>query len=150
MSIIKYSFRDKSWSRELHSLNQHRGSHGAVVINEKIYAIGGGGMDSNLASIEVLDRSDPHTGWKVLSPMQFSRHAHAVIVASLVLGSEVRHFIYAVGGTTSGTTGLNDSTWTAPVDASSNCVDFVERYDVLEDRWHLCAPMRNPRRLHGK
>lgn len=44
---------------------------------------------------------------------------------------------------------LNDSTWAEPVDSSSNCVNIVEKYDILENTWYMCAPMKNSRRLHG-
>jgi hypothetical protein len=135
MSVIQYSFHNRAWTRLDSSLGQHRGSHGAVVVAGKIYAIGGGGMSSNLDSVEMYD------GWKLLSPMKFSRHALVVVAFA---GS-----LFAIGGTTSGTTGLNNSSWAQPLPDGCMCTNIVERYDIRDNEWHLCAPLQFARRLHG-
>ena len=103
MTSMKYSFSSNLWTRIPHNLNQHRGSHGAVALDDKIFAIGGGGLSSNLASTEMLESRNIEAGWTVLSSMRFSRHAHSLVLAEI----SQRYFIFAIGGTTSGTTGYD-------------------------------------------
>lgn len=106
------------------ALTSPRGSHGVgASADGRIFAMGGGGLETNLAVCEVLDT---RTGlWTDTAPMSTFRHA----LACVTIGSH----IYAIGGWVNGSV------------ASADC----ERYDVMADHWLMMAPMPTPRRLLG-
>ena len=132
----------QEWARVPAYLINNRGSHGTTVLGKKIYAMGGGGIKSNLGTLEVLNTSKIMNSWKVLAPMTVSRHALTAV-------STQSGYLFAIGGTTSGNSGYINSEWAQPDKEGNICCDVVEMYDVNKDEWSLRAPMRHARRLHG-
>ena len=130
-TVEKYSMKRKTWDRLPSSMISNRGSHGGVHIDGKIYIVGGGGFRSNLASVEVFDVNSSESRWEEATPMKISRHALALVS---VISHERDVFVFAIGGTTSGTTGLTNSNWSAPSEDGTNCCAVTERYDVKSDR----------------
>ena len=108
-------------------LAEHRGSHGAAVLNGELHVAGGGGMRANLSSCCVLEagKGGARAYWREAPGMNDPRHAFALVA----MGES----LYAVGGWTHG----------------SRCVASVERLDVGAKSWRFCAPLLTPRRLHG-
>ncbi|KAK3268618.1 hypothetical protein CYMTET_22885 [Cymbomonas tetramitiformis] len=106
------------------SLKESRGSHGVAACGGVLYAIGGGGIDSNLASCEMLE---PRGGeaWRALPPVSLARHA----LCAVTLGQVV----YAIGGWVDGT----------------YCSALMEELHVPSNSWSQRAAMLHPRRLHG-
>ena len=121
----RFSLTKQEWER-CPLLNEPRGSHGAACIGNVLYAVGGGGLRSNLASVEAFEgNSGLSTVWHHVSPMTTPRHALSVIAAG--------EFMYAVGGWMNG----------------NCCAEEVERYDPLSDTWLTCRPLLSARKLHG-
>jgi len=104
-------------------MQEHRGSHAVVTCDNALYAIGGGGMDENLSTCEVL-RSGASC-WTPIAALGVPRHA----LAAVALGPTV----YAIGGWVAGTA----------------CTPAVERYDSAANVWSPCSPLLVARRLHG-
>jgi hypothetical protein len=86
-----------------------------------MYAVVGGGMRSNLASVEAFDE----LSWRPVAPMTTPRHALSVVAAG-------RH-IYSVGGIMNG----------------NCCAEDVEMYYAVTDTSCPCKPHLTPRKLHG-
>lgn len=106
------------------SMIENRGSHCAAVLDQnELYAIAGGGFHSNLSSCEMLNLST--NTWKLISTMKSCRHA----LSSTVLNNK----IYVIGGWENG----------------SRCSDIVEVYNKITNEWSLCTPLPTPRRLIG-
>eukprot|EP01035_Chromulina_nebulosa_P017884 gene17884-23500_t len=103
---------------------ENRGSHGAVSVGNYIYAIGGGGLKSNLATCEKYNINT--TNWELIEPMQSFRHALATVAYD-------NKSIYAIGGWYDG----------------SKCSSDVEVYDINLNSWNFVKPMNTPRRLLG-
>jgi len=100
-----------------------RGSHACTTVNGKIIALGGGGVESNLAVCEIFD---PITNsWNKTSPMGTFRHA--------LTCTSIGQYVYAIGGWIDG----------------SMCSADNERYDMVNDSWEQMAPLPTPRRLLG-
>mmetsp|Transcript_3820 Transcript_3820/g.5236 ORF Transcript_3820/g.5236 Transcript_3820/m.5236 type:complete len:270 (-) Transcript_3820:1181-1990(-) len=105
-------------------MNENRGSHGVVGIGNCLYAIGGGGLHSNLSNNERLRCSyDSCDRWEPIKSMPTARHALVVV--------SYEQFIFAIGGWIDG----------------SYCSPDVEKYDTLTDEWTVCAKMNVARRL---
>ena len=132
-SVEIYSCKDKKWMKFPRPLKVNRGSHGTVMIDNKLFAVGGGGFKSNLASVEMLDMSVCESDWVGVSSMKISRHALALVGLSTRNNNTpdvIENYIYAIGGTTSGNTGLSDSKWEAPIEGGSICCGVTEKYNV--------------------
>jgi hypothetical protein len=104
-------------------LLENRGSHGAAAINNHIYAIGGGGLHSNLSTCEKF--SVETQSWSMIATMTTFRHALTIATH--------QGDIYAVGGWFNG----------------SKCSGETEKYSVANDNWVKLASMNVPRRLLG-
>ena len=137
-SVEIYSCKDKKWMKFPRPLKVNRGSHGTVMVDNKLFVVGGGGFKSNLASVEMLDMNMKvgESDWVEVSSMKISRHALALVGLSTRNKNPpdapdvIENYIYAIGGTTSGNTGLSDSKWEAPIKGGSICCSVTEKYDV--------------------
>ena len=148
-SVERYKFSTGHWEL-CPSLKENRGSHGACAVGRNIYAIGGGGFDSNLATCETLNVFK--TEWEFVQPTTIYRHALVLIPFALkkqkdinlisnteqvnsILEEEdaVTWVVYAIGGWIDGKLGSSD----------------VERYDTVSNTWSRCASMTVARRLMG-
>ena len=77
---------------------EHRGSHGVVAVGNVLYAIGGGGLLSNLSSNEKLlcsiDNNNNNDtiqhNWTSIASMPTARHALVVI--------SHQRYVFAIGG----------------------------------------------------
>lgn len=125
--VERFCFRSKSWE-SCPRMMENRGSHGLTAIGDSLYAIGGGGLHSNLSNNEklVCTKSGSDAGkWEAIASMPTARHALAVISVNTV--------IYAIGGWIDGTI----------------CSADVEMYDSATDQWTICSKLHVPRRLLG-
>lgn len=105
---------------------ENRGSHGVVAIGHVLYAIGGGGLHSNLSSNEKLTcTTDNEAKWSRVSSMPTARHALVVV--------KDEKSIFAIGGWIDG----------------KICSPHIEKYDTETDMWTSCSPMTVGRRLLG-
>ncbi len=121
----RFSLIKQEWER-CPLLNEPRGSHGAASIGGVVFAVGGGGLRSNLATVEAFDAIDGTlTPWRHVSSMTTPRHALSVTAAE--------GHIFAVGGWMNG----------------NCCAEEVERYDPCKDSWTTCKPLITARKLHG-
>ncbi|ETV78349.1 hypothetical protein H257_07927 [Aphanomyces astaci] len=123
-SVERYSLHRKCWEAAP-SMQENRGSHGAVGVGNQLYILGGGGFRSNLATCERLDITNDK--WTAIAPMTTYRHALAVVHVP-----ELKS-IYCIGGWVNG----------------SKCSPVLEKYDVDNNSWTTCTPMDVPRRLLG-
>ncbi|CAM9221378.1 unnamed protein product [Ectocarpus fasciculatus] len=119
-SVERYRPLDNVWER-CPSLQEGRGSHGCAAVNGTLFAIGGGGFHSNLASCEAFDGS----AWKSIAPAPTVRHALTVV--------ETPAMVYALGGWMDG----------------SACSNAFESYNPAEDVWTQLPVMGTARRLLG-
>jgi len=121
-STEKFSFRKQCWT-PCSSMLDNRGSHGCATSGAHVYAMGGGGFKSNLATCE---RCDVTTGvWPQVAPMITLSHALTVISCT--------DNIYCLGGWIDG----------------SICSSNLERYNVASNTWVSLQNMNTPRRLAG-
>ena len=60
---------------------ENRGSHGAAAIGARLFALGGGGFDSNLATCEEFNAFDQI--WSPITPMKTFRHALSVVAMNI-------------------------------------------------------------------
>eukprot|EP00961_Rhodomonas_salina_P103890 1397909-Rhodomonas_salina.2 len=120
--VERFSFKDQLWETCPHMLIQ-RGSHGAATLSNRVFALAGGGIHSNLSSSEVFD----HRAWEWKETASMTTERHALSVAA------TDKHIYAIGGWMNG----------------SVCTSSVERYDAVSNAWTECAGLLQPRRLHG-
>ena len=121
--IERYNCSTDSWE-DMPDMQEHRGSHGSVAINQYLYILGGGGLHSNLTSGEKINCnsfvSEP------LSPMLNCRHAFSVV-------SYDNRYIFTIGGWENG----------------SICCTQIEKFDTETSEWTACASMPTGRRLFG-
>ena len=150
-SVERYSLLFQRWEGCTHMM-ENRGSHGAAAIDNRLYAFGGGGFKSNLATCEMFDSK--LQVWKAVAPLKTFRHA--LVVFSMKISPEfftqkqnvipitIEHsdhlllhksmdLIFAIGGWYDG----------------SVCSGDVEVYDHVNDSWIACASLEVPRRLLG-
>jgi N-acetylneuraminic acid mutarotase len=112
---------ENQWTT-LSPMPTERGDHGVVVVNGKIYAIGGQNEDGNLANNEVYDIfSDT---WSIKAEMPTARSSFSIFV--------YQNKIYCTGGIT----GENNS---------PELTGLTEVYDPNTDSWELKASMPTPR-----
>jgi hypothetical protein len=115
--VERFCVQTQTWETCEHMLVQ-RGSHGCAALNGRVYAMAGGGVDSNLVSAEYFN---PITRkWSYTAQMGTERHALAA--------SATDRNIYAVGGWCYGKVGSR----------------ATERYDPETDTWTRCADVKNP------
>lgn len=122
-SCERYNVLQSQWET-FTSMLENRGSHGVAVIDRTLYAVGGGGLSSNLSSCEKI--AMPHSPkWEYFASMNTKspRHALSVIAHS--------SNIYAIGGWCHGST----------------CTGEMEIYDTEKDIWSKGPPLNVPRRL---
>lgn len=124
-SVERFNFSNSTWE-EQPRLIENRGSHGAVSYGSSVIVIGGGGFKSNLSTVEKLQCDVDAPAWELVAPMT-TTHRHALAV------QRIGKFAYALGGWING----------------SECTGAVEKYDIIENKWFICAPLLFPRRLHG-
>jgi len=121
--VERFSIGEQKWEK-CPSMSENRGSHGVVGIGNCLYAIGGGGLHSNLSNNEILRCSyDSCDRWEPIKSMPTARHALVVV--------SHEQLIFAIGGWIDG----------------SYCSPNVEKYDTLTDEWTVCANMNVARRL---
>ena len=163
-SVERFSLAKGTWEAAPKMLD-NRGSHGAAACGSRLFALGGGGFDSNLATCEEFN---PVTAtWAPIAPMNTYRHALAVVAmevdkeifvgrqVAIAPVAEVHRAVTAAPASASAS---------APVLAAATiplvfcvggwmdgtvCSGHVEAYDVLTNTWHQCAPLLVPRKLHG-
>jgi hypothetical protein len=82
--VHKYSVKNNAWEL-CQPMLENRGSHGAVFLNGILYAIGGGGLHSNLSTCESFDGVE----WTRAPALNVSRHALSV--------TSIGNLIYAAG-----------------------------------------------------
>jgi len=131
-SCERYDVFRSTWESFPHMLD-NRGSHGAAVVNDRLYVIGGGGLKTNLSSCEtititetmmMMNNSTAKTNWEyIIAPMNTERHALSVLAH--------KGKIYAIGGWSHGST----------------CSKDMEIYDPQVHTWSIAPSMTVPRRL---
>jgi N-acetylneuraminic acid mutarotase len=120
----RYSLRKGIWETDT-SMSCNRGSHGCVACKDSIYAIGGGGIESNVSSCEKFDiKTDK---WTNIPSMEIC--CHALTIFSNPSGNN----IYAIGG------------WVNGSICSNNC----EKFDIETNTWQTLQSMNISRRLAG-
>ena len=121
-TVDMYDPQNASWT-QVASMTGPRASHGCVVLDGKLYVVGGDGP-----SFQVLDTAevyDPQTdGWQPLAKMTTARAAFGLVA----VGGK----IYAIGG------------W----DGASE-LESVEAYDPQLGAWALVASMSGKRMQHA-
>jgi N-acetylneuraminic acid mutarotase len=117
--LWRYSPDDGEWT-ELEGMNQSRGAHGAAVIGDRLYVVGGE-LDyalESLPAIATMEVYDFKTGeWSEGPAMPTARHHFG---AAALDGK-----LYAVGGR----------------DAGEISLDAVERFDPATSRWEALPPL---------
>lgn len=135
-----------SWAA-LPNLQEHRGSHAACSPKGTgvVFVMGGGGVDGNLDTVELLDLQALHAQspsdetdfkWSIMSD-RLSSARHAFGAVCVTRGDT--HTCYAVGGWMYGTKSC-ESMEKLSFKASQSCCDA---------RWEKCSPILTPRRLHS-
>jgi hypothetical protein len=158
-----YSFKDNRWVL-LPQMLDNRGSHGAAAFGDTIYAIAGGGMESNLCTCEKLRITVEHVAGSGLA-IQASNKGEDDGSKSTSSSSDSktssseeswkyispmmtkRHALCVVSG------GFNTN---SPLIFAlggwydgSKCSGELEVYDASTDSWSMRSPMLVPRRLLG-
>ena len=113
------------WVAGLATLTTARNQFAAVVLNDRIYAIGGDTITGCCAVSAAVEEYDPVTDvWTAVADMPTARE----LPAASALGSE----IYVLGG------GIGPG-------GSPNILDTVEVYDAAGDSWSTAAPLNTER-----
>lgn len=116
-SVNKYDLYTKTWE-SVASISYPRNKHGAVILNRKIYVVGG---EDDLLMHNSLEIFNPQTEtWSEGAPLNFPRCGFGLCACD---GK-----IYAMGG------------W-----IGSLLGDSIEMYDPGEDSWVLYANIQRPR-----
>ncbi len=149
---------DGSWTA-LPSLQEHRGSHAACSPKgtRLTFVMGGGGVDGNLDTVELLDLRTSHPQspaegkedlrWDILSDrLETARHAFGSVCVTKANADEVCVDLYAVGGWMYGTKSC-ESMEKLSFKVSQSCSE--ELYWQRNARWEKCSPILTPRRLHS-
>merc|ERR1712039_21005 len=102
-----------------------RGALATVMLDDKLYALGGGALEGPLATVE---RYDPARNvWEQVADMPTARCGISAAVANC--------FIYVIGGNGDGFISVADD----------SKLDIVERYDPQTDAWERVATMPTAR-----
>jgi len=113
--VYAYDSTNNSWERKA-NLSVARGAHGVVVINNKIYAVGGG---INKEPVDVLEEYDAHLNtWTTKAPMPTKREH---ITAVNALGK-----LHVLGGYAGN---------------RFNNLNVHEAYDPKTNTWQTLAPL---------
>lgn len=122
----RYDIVGDVWERAP-NLREPRGSHGACAIDSTLFVVGGGGVRSNLASMETLDLASERGGeaWTLSGDVVAPRHAMSA--------ASTRGKVYVVGGWYDGSVAIGDT----------------DIYDSNTKTWASGAKLNVPRRLHG-
>lgn len=124
-NVERFNLTTYTWEK-CANLKENRGSHGAGVLNGTVYAVGGGGLRSNLRSCEKLDADGV---W--ISAPSISVPRHALCVVSVPERNGNKACLYSIGGWSHGAVGSS----------------LMEKFE--NDQWLKCASLEMPRRLHG-
>jgi N-acetylneuraminic acid mutarotase len=119
--LWRYSPDDGQWT-ELEGMRQARGAHGAAVIGDRLYVVGGGTTyafeSEGIATIATMEVYDFTTGeWRDGPDLPTRRHHFGLAALDGQL--------YAVGGR----------------DGSDYALDAVERFDPGTGRWEVLPPL---------
>ena len=143
----------------LPNLHEHRGSHAACASNGVVFVMGGGGVDGNLDTVEVLDLRTLHPQslaegredfkWNIMSDkLSSARHAFGAVCITKEDTSDADELcvnLYAVGGWMYGTKSC-ESMEKLSFQLSRICCDLDLHRHV---QWEECSPILTPRRLHS-
>ncbi|XP_060870648.1 kelch-like protein 2 [Metopolophium dirhodum] len=113
VSMLDVSLRSPSWV-PMANMVVNRQRLGVAVLDDCIYAVGGGNLNNPLNCVEVFDVSIQK--WRLVASMSTERCDLGVGV--------LNNLLYAVGGT-----------------AGKNCLKSVEYYDPTLDTWTPVAEM---------
>ncbi|KAL7499991.1 hypothetical protein ACHAWT_010932 [Skeletonema menzelii] len=150
--FLPLSPSDRSW-RALPNLQEHRGSHAACSPKGSgiVFVMGGGGVDGNLDTVELLDLKKSHQNspsdgtefkWSIMSDrLSSARHAFGAVSVT----KDNTHTSYAVGGWMYGTKSC-ESMEKLSFKSSQHCRE-LELQRIA--RWEKCNPILTPRRLHS-
>jgi len=137
----------------LPNLQEHRGSHAACSPKGTgvVFVMGGGGVDGNLDTVELLDLQTSHPQsvsdgkefkWSIMSDrLSSARHAFGAVCVT----NEDTHTSFAVGGWMYGTKSC-ESMEKLSFKASQSCSELDLQKGA---RWEKCSPILTPRRLHS-
>jgi N-acetylneuraminic acid mutarotase len=109
------STANQHWGTEIAPMSIARGGQGCVVVNNKIYAIGG--KNTSNVSVNIVEEYDPvKNKWTTKSPMPTARRHFGIAVFD--------NKIYVIGG-----------------GSTSGYVNTVEVYDPVADIWESLPDM---------
>ena len=128
----------------LPNLHEHRGSHAAACPqgSSLVFVSGGGGVDGNLDSTEVLSRKSTGKWWTMKSPLSSPRHAFGA-VSIRVDGGISR--IFSVGGWKYGSLSCGS---VERLTLNDDDYESIDRFHYSAT-WEPCASLILPRRLHS-
>ena len=143
----------------LPNLQEHRGSHAACSPKgtRLTFVLGGGGIDGNSDSVELLDLRTPQTQlsiddakdlkWNSMAEkLSSARHAFEAVCVTKSNTNDVAVNIFAVGGWMFGSKScesIEKLSFKIPHDRKSELAWHNE------GRWVKCSPLLTPRRLHS-
>jgi hypothetical protein len=143
----------------LPNLQEHRGSHAACSPKgtRLTFVLGGGGIDGNSDSVELLDLRAPQTQlsvddakdskWNSMAEkLSSARHAFEAVCVTRSNADDVAVNIFAVGGWMYGSKSCES------IEKLSFQVSHDRSNDLAwqnEGRWEKCSPLLTPRRLHS-
>lgn len=136
--------------KALPNLLDHRGSHAACspVGSGLAFVMGGGGVDGNLDTVEIINFHDKDVKWQTMTGRLSSpRHAFEAVACVTKNGAS----LFAVGGWKYGKVSCESvDKLTFEFSCTEGKQPSVDvQYLQNEARWTLCAPLLTPRRLHS-
>ena len=154
--FLPLSSSNNSWI-SLPNLQEHRGSHAACAPRgvPRVFVVGGGGVDGNLDTVELLDvkasRSTADKGFKwhtMPEKLSSARHAFGAVCVTRTDASDANEIdvdVFAVGGWMYGTKSCESmEKLSFKVSRDCNKLDWQN-----DSRWVKCSPIPTPRRLHS-
>ncbi|KAL7458907.1 hypothetical protein ACHAWC_011014 [Mediolabrus comicus] len=143
----------------LPNLQEHRGSHAACSPKgtRLAFVLGGGGIDGNSDSVELLDLRTPQTQlsiddskdlkWNSMAEkLSSARHAFEAVCVTTSNTNDVAVNIFAVGGWMYGSKSCES------IEKLCFKVSHDRSNEISwqnEGRWVKCSPLLTPRRLHS-
>lgn len=128
----------------LPNLQEHRGSHAAASPqgSSLVFVTGGGGVDGNLDSTEVLSRESGGRWWTMKSRLSSPRHAFGAVFVCDDGGSSM---IFSVGGWKYGSVSCRS---VEKLTLKNDDYESIDRFHS-NATWEPCASLLLPRRLHS-